>query len=317
MDLASLSLYLAHLAVMAFAWWFGLRLVRSFRLYFLSAFSGYVVTLNLTALINLVVNVLSADILRPLPPSSLPRVYMLFGLVVIPLLAVSFYFLLAFVSGLLDRELPAWLRGAYAALWLAFAALFIVRIQSELWQRPLPLVETLYNGFGTAIMAVPFVTLAALAFQVGRRQAAPAMKDFRLFSGVALISYLFSYATVLVSQPGHSWRWLSPLLMSLASFLPLWSLKLTLSRHCRPVPHGLAVAPAMAAFTAHYHLSDREREILDLLLQGKSNKEIDCELFISAHTVRNHVHNIYQKLEVGSRLQLMNLARAWLDRHMP
>jgi DNA-binding NarL/FixJ family response regulator len=69
----------------------------------------------------------------------------------------------------------------------------------------------------------------------------------------------------------------------------------------------------MKQFCDHFQLSKREGEILNLLLKGKSNKNIERELFVSPHTVRNHIHNIYKKLGVGSRLQLMNLIRTWFE----
>jgi len=50
----------------------------------------------------------------------------------------------------------------------------------------------------------------------------------------------------------------------------------------------------------------REDEILRLVLQGARNKNIEKKLFISASTVRDHLYNIYQKLGVGSRLELIN-----------
>jgi len=56
-----------------------------------------------------------------------------------------------------------------------------------------------------------------------------------------------------------------------------------------------------------YGLTAREQEILRLILQGASNKNIERKLFISASTVRNHIYNIYQKLGVGNRLELINL----------
>jgi DNA-binding CsgD family transcriptional regulator len=61
----------------------------------------------------------------------------------------------------------------------------------------------------------------------------------------------------------------------------------------------------------NYNISPREEEIIHLILQGKSNKEIQATLFISHHTVKNHVYNIYQKMNVKSRIQLMS---AVLDR---
>ncbi|MGB4595296.1 MAG: LuxR C-terminal-related transcriptional regulator [Anaerolineaceae bacterium] len=50
-------------------------------------------------------------------------------------------------------------------------------------------------------------------------------------------------------------------------------------------------------------LSDREIEILLLVAQAKSNKEIASELFISVNTVKVHIANIFQKLEVNSRTE--------------
>jgi len=50
-------------------------------------------------------------------------------------------------------------------------------------------------------------------------------------------------------------------------------------------------------------LSSRESEILALVEQGRSNKEIARQLAISVATVKNHMHNILQKLQVGRRGQ--------------
>jgi DNA-binding NarL/FixJ family response regulator len=50
-------------------------------------------------------------------------------------------------------------------------------------------------------------------------------------------------------------------------------------------------------------LTDREREVLRLLAQGKRNREIAEELFIAEKTVKNHVSNILWKLECNDRTQ--------------
>lgn len=49
-------------------------------------------------------------------------------------------------------------------------------------------------------------------------------------------------------------------------------------------------------------LTDREREIFSLLIDGMDTKEISDFLFISEKTVRNHVSNVIQKLGVKSRV---------------
>jgi DNA-binding CsgD family transcriptional regulator len=52
-------------------------------------------------------------------------------------------------------------------------------------------------------------------------------------------------------------------------------------------------------------LSPREREVVKLLLEGKSNKQIATSLHITDHTVEFHLKNIYSKCQVSSRTELI------------
>ena len=62
-----------------------------------------------------------------------------------------------------------------------------------------------------------------------------------------------------------------------------------------------------------YGLSNREKEILALIIEGKSNKQIEGIVFLSPSTVRNHVWIIYKKIGIKSRGQLMNLVLKMKD----
>jgi DNA-binding NarL/FixJ family response regulator len=57
-------------------------------------------------------------------------------------------------------------------------------------------------------------------------------------------------------------------------------------------------------------LTRREREIVRLIADGRSNKEIATSLRIELPTVKNHVHNILEKLHVGGRADAVTAARA-------
>lgn len=56
-------------------------------------------------------------------------------------------------------------------------------------------------------------------------------------------------------------------------------------------------------------ISAREEEIVYLLIEGKTNREIAEQLFISTNTVKTHVKNIYEKLNVNNRVQLYSILR--------
>src|SRR5881398_211172 len=57
-------------------------------------------------------------------------------------------------------------------------------------------------------------------------------------------------------------------------------------------------------------LTKRERQVIDLIGEGLSNKEIAQRLHIATHTVKSHVHNILEKLALHTRLQIAAFARA-------
>ena len=69
------------------------------------------------------------------------------------------------------------------------------------------------------------------------------------------------------------------------------------------------IAQAMRqASRSPIELTARESEVLDLLVQGRSNSQIGAELHITERTVRFHLTNIYEKLDVSSRSEAISWA---------
>ncbi len=65
----------------------------------------------------------------------------------------------------------------------------------------------------------------------------------------------------------------------------------------------------MSRLFTKYNISEREQEILRLIMKGKSNKDIEDTLFISLPTVKSHIYRIYKKMKVKSRLELIRLVQ--------
>jgi DNA-binding CsgD family transcriptional regulator len=61
-------------------------------------------------------------------------------------------------------------------------------------------------------------------------------------------------------------------------------------------------------FQKAVQISKREKEVLELIVQGHNNREIADTLFISEHTVKNHITKLFQKLKVSDRAQAIALA---------
>lgn len=84
---------------------------------------------------------------------------------------------------------------------------------------------------------------------------------------------------------------------------------------CGEAIFGPAIASRLIAYfssanaTVFPELTDREREVLQLIAQGKNNQAIASELVLSLKTVRNHVSNIFNKLQVTDRAGAIVKAR--------
>lgn len=79
------------------------------------------------------------------------------------------------------------------------------------------------------------------------------------------------------------------------------------SRQTRPGEVSPVSATDLDQWAVQHGMSEREVEIVRLILAGKSNKEIEEALFISIKTVKSHVYNIYRKAKVKSRFELITL----------
>ena len=57
------------------------------------------------------------------------------------------------------------------------------------------------------------------------------------------------------------------------------------------------------------NITNREKEIILYIFQGKEDKEISSELNISYHTIRKHIRNIYEKCSVQNKIELLNVLK--------
>jgi DNA-binding CsgD family transcriptional regulator len=102
--------------------------------------------------------------------------------------------------------------------------------------------------------------------------------------------YLLVVAVTVLWQNGTFLVWLETVFAkTFTTAAPMWS------------------AEAVDELAQKHNITQREREIVDLILEGRSNKEIESALFISPHTVKNHIYNVYKKLGISSRGQMIRL----------
>lgn len=120
---------------------------------------------------------------------------------------------------------------------------------------------------------------------------------------------------------GSPQKWIDPSRYRLDSAFRFWideeryaAFQTFIRNRCGPKPKKRAVTSARlldnAALKApkeEWGISPREEEVLELIVNGKTNKEIASLLFISEHTVKNHLSRIFDKMNVTDRSQIIAL----------
>lgn len=148
-------------------------------------------------------------------------------------------------------------------------------------------------------------SVLAVILNARKMQSIAERKAVRVFG----TSYLSLYAVFVISrllriEPPFSPNSLALLGINLVPFVWLGRL---FSDAYLARPPSTEEGEAFERFCGNHGLTSREAGVLKLILRGRSNADIGRELFISTHTVKNHITNIYGKLGVRSRWQLISL----------
>jgi DNA-binding CsgD family transcriptional regulator len=160
------------------------------------------------------------------------------------------------------------------------------------------LVYFMYISWGIIYTAILFLT-----FRKHPNQEQGSRKAIRAFGMLYLLYYTAFFISFMLPSPMS--MYLTTIILFFSNLIPpFWIRKYFLKHFVAPLYYPGYIN--LDKFTEEFHISKREREIIELILQGKSNKEIEDVLFISFNTVKNHIYNLYQKLGVNSRGQLMH-----------
>ena len=158
---------------------------------------------------------------------------------------------------------------------------------------------------GVVILAA-IVILAANIDLLSRKDAKKnnsKLKSIRAFGLFNLVGYVIFFGSSVLSESVS--LYVSSGVLLFLNLIPIiWLKKFFMRDYMKFSSDG--DLQFLDVILQNYSISNREREIMDLILKGKSNKEIEDMLFISYNTVKNHIYNLYQKLGVKSRGQMIH-----------
>lgn len=166
-------------------------------------------------------------------------------------------------------------------------------------------LDFFYENFGIIFFVLEIVFLVSLLVYGKRCGDRKKTKIINMFGYLYLSRYFI--ASILLFLPGQVRFFASIAGLILFNLFPVLWLKFFLLKYAQSMLSLVGDRSNLEILYKKYNISKREQEILRLIVDGKSNKEIEDELYISIHTVKNHIYSMYRKLGVKTRHQLVHL----------
>ncbi len=281
------------------------RLHKKYGFFFLNIFLRYMVVLNISILLNLSLNYLLTNVFSTL--ATYHKVIIVIGVNIAGffLFALMTFYYLVLTRSLIDKTIGKIEKNLIISIIISASmaygfALAIYSSTSEI--SPFLLVHKIF------ISILSIVSLmASLRLFVGTKnlRAKSEVRTIRIFSVVYTL--FFIYLLFLWVLPLQVWIMLSAFNLLLLNVIPIPFLAILLKERGGQVLDKPETKVKIERFYENYRLSKREIEIVVLILEGKSNDEIKDELFISIFTVKKHISNIFMKLDIKSRSQLIHM----------
>jgi len=230
----------------------------------------------------------------------------------VPLLFICWYLYLKLIAKMMGSEICRIVWIVFLAGQILAAAAFAIMVASFA-SRPGPASSHAYlTGFMVVRWLGGFLrfwALAQIVFYLGRVRDPRWRKTALRFGGISASVFVVHYGLLLMPPPREVFAVLFPVTYFAADYIPLVYMLSALRSEFRRIPSVAPAATALDEIAGAGELTKREREIALLVLAGRDNIDIHRALFISPGTVRNHVSNIYRKLGLKNRCQLLALSR--------
>jgi len=288
------------------------RLNRTYRLGYLSSYLYFLIAFNVMGFLNHIGRYLGVSLLMDSPEETLILVRYLFAFLAFPFVALSIYLFIAFANDLISTKIPSLFNRLYGIFWGILFLVLVLLGRNYFYTRDEKTIFVFFQAINILGITSFFLTPFYILFKTKDIWDVQKKRVAKSFSIIYL--FCFGMASLFTSR------------LVLPYFVPFTALIMVFSFFAVNLPPLIYLILSLKKYPAENHLStpqnsdledffvvhkisNREQEIIQLMLEGMSNADIEKKLYISPHTVKNHIYNIYQKLRVKNRVQISNLVR--------
>jgi DNA-binding CsgD family transcriptional regulator len=294
------------------------QLNKKYRLSYLSTFLYFQIFFNVFGLYGILGQVIAKRVLLQQESSlkTIETIGHFFSFLGMPFLILAFYMFIRLCWEVIEKKLSRTFNLSYFfSLLFIFIAYGVVIVLLNL----LNFRDEQYAFFSSAIIflyifvevLVLFIALPQLLINANKIKDEDKQKAVQIFAYLYLFVFCASLIVLLLAARNWTLSAVYLLVFLSGNIPPVLYWRTYLSKHfVAPVLQTTGTL-AMKQFLAEYKISKREEEVIQLLCDGKTNKEISETLFISLQTVKDHIYRIFQKTDVKNRVQLINLIQSY------
>ncbi len=291
------------------------RLLKRHAYKFLNFYFYYVIFFYVYGFLNFTSRLILARIFAQ-APDPLNTASQVIGVTAMPVLFISLFFAMSWIRDLVGKRIPIRLKTIYWTAQAVVLAAFLYGVASLAKTNDFSLAGPIFEVITKLELLIILLILLQIYFYAraltdsNRKQLAMNLGHMYL-AGFSLMAIFGKFIRIpFYIYPEELFFQVA--VTSLFFFLnipPLFYLYVFLKKHHGEWgTHGPEPA-RLRDFYTRYEITGREEEIIDLLMEGKTNEEIGDELFISTKTVKNNISTIYKKTGAKNRVQLSNLLR--------
>jgi DNA-binding CsgD family transcriptional regulator len=246
------------------------------------------------------------------PPGVSATVAFVFRLLAMPCLVLSWYFFIRMILEIRGRRFSFPLQAAFFILQAGALVAYFPTADVTSLSSPgigLPLYDLIMLVFNIVNRGALFILFVWATFAPNGRNDPERRRGLKVFTGIYAVAYVLYGMAALTMKSRGFLCYSYPILEFFMHVPPFLFLKAFLGKYYAHYPLEPVREGALAGFFARHQISSREQEIIRLLLEGKSGRDMAEELYVSLKTVKTHLSNIYRKIGVKSRWQLITLIR--------
>ncbi|HLP46612.1 MAG TPA: helix-turn-helix transcriptional regulator [Candidatus Kapabacteria bacterium] len=315
MGIIALVFYFFSLATSVAMIVFSHRLLKQYAYKFLNFYFYYVIFFYVFGFLNFTSRLILAQIFAP-GPSTVNATSQVIGVTALPVFLISLFFAMSWIRDLVGKRIPIRLKMIYWTSQAVLLTAFLYGVATLAKTNDFSLAGPIFEVVTTIELLIILIILLQVYFyaraieDTNRKQLAMNLGHMYIV-GFFLMTIFGKFIRIpyYIYPAELSFQIVVTFLFFFINIPPLFYLYVFLNKHHGEWGAHVPEPARLRDWYTRYDITAREEEIIDLIMEGKTNEEIGDELFISTKTVKNNISSIYKKLGAKNRVQLTNMIR--------